>query len=446
MRFFLGSDIIANRNRFGIAVIANNCAYSGATIITTGGNVTLTFMANEGFKLPSSVTSLVGATGIWSGNDSTRTLTLSNPEGEVYVNVTAIAKIYGVSGVDLQSTTLTRTDDAIGMSAVVNSSSGMVSSDFDSLFPWNEATIEIINGNKFLHMPDMWFRIGKSGSDDNISDIAVSKTEHALLDEDHCWYKVDSFYYSCYGGSVIDNKLASVSGVARQHSSTRAEFRTFANNNGSGYFQLDLYHHTVMKFLWLIEFANKDSQSIMTGAMSLNQTKLSTGGTDLLSTPSGFNTETRQMRWHFIEDFVGNYQEFVDGTVGTGITGGMQYVTADTSKYSDSITGLNVLCYDSPEIENVITGAVEDLGWDDNNPFLVLPKNAYDPNSGGYGYNIWFCDYCALNNGCVLYVGSSSPGGHGGVFNFTRGASNTKGDFIGGRLLYKPVENGGLNE
>ena len=338
-------------------------------------------------------------------------------------------EIYGVSGLYQSSPTLTRTDDAVGMSAAVNTSTGAVSSDFDSVFPWNEATVETVGGNKFLKMPDMWFRIGKDASN-RITDVAVSKAQGATGD----WYKVDSFYYGCYGGSVANSKLASVSGVARQHSATRANFRTYAAANGSGYHQLDLYHHTVMVFLWLIEWANKDSQSIMRGRdATYGNAAVNTGGTDSLSTPSGFNTSTGQMRYHYIEDFVGNYLEWVDGSVGNGTAGGAQYVTADPSKFSDDTTGLNTLAYNSPAANG---NCLVSLGWDANNPFLVLPKEVTNDSN----YSTYYCDYAATTNRVCLSVGAywNDSDANRGVTYFHRNSVSFSNTYIGGRLLYKP--------
>ena len=351
----------------------------------------------------------------------------SDASNQVTYNVGIVASpIYGVSGMYDSATTLTRTDDAVGMSAVVNSSTGTVSSDFDSVFPWNEATVETVGGNKFLKMPEMWFRVGKDANN-RITDIAVSKTEGTTGN----WYHVDSFYYGCYGGSNNSSKLASVSGVTRLYSQTRATFRTYATANGSGYQQLDLYHRTVMVFLWLIEWANKNSQSIMRGVD--NGTQRNTGGTDALTTPSGFNTSTQQMRYHYIEDFVGNYFEFVDGSVGTGSSGGAQYVSATPSAYNDTGTGFNTLSWNSPTTSGDCLAA---LGWDDNNPFLCLPKETVN-NSG---YNTYFCDYASTSNNIVLCCGAdwSNSAAYYGVLYFYRNAASNALINIGGRLLYKP--------
>ena len=158
-----------------------------------------------------------------------------------------IAPIYGVSGMYNSSPTLTRTDDAVGMGYVINSSTGAVDSDFDDVFPWNEAEIVQDAAGTFLKMPDMYFRVGVD-NDGCITDIAVSSMPSGTGD----WYEVTSFMYGCYGAGYASSKLNSKTGQSRKVSTTRANFRSYASANGSGYCQLDLYHHTVMMFLWWI--------------------------------------------------------------------------------------------------------------------------------------------------------------------------------------------------
>lgn len=43
--------------------------------------------------------------------------------------------IYGVSGLYQESPALTRTDDSVGLSFAINSGTGAISSDFNSVFP-----------------------------------------------------------------------------------------------------------------------------------------------------------------------------------------------------------------------------------------------------------------------------------------------------------------------
>lgn len=347
--------------------------------------------------------------------------------------VSNVAPIYGVSGLYDSSVALTRTDDAVGKTFAINSSSGAITSDFNDLFPWNETTIETISGNKFVKFPEMWFRVGKDSSN-RITDVAVSKQQGPTGN----WYKVDGFYYSCYGGSLSNSKLASVSGATRLHTQTRATFRNYATANGSGYFQEDLYHRTVLTFLWWIEWATKKSDTIMSGRISGSGTSggssmRPTGGTDSVATPSGYETSYAQMRYHYIEDFVGNLLEFVDGSVGTGSSGGVQYVTANPANFGDTSANHNSLVFNSPTTSGNCNAA---YGWDDANPFLCLPKETVNNSS----YNTYFCDYASTSNNIVLCCGAywSADYAYYGVSYFDRNAVSYSIATIGGRLLYKP--------
>ena len=270
----------------------------------------------------------------------------SNPSSRK-IYIIGAEPIYGVSGLYGSGISLTRTDSAVGMSFAINSSSGAITSDFNDLFPWNETTIETISGNKFVKFPEMWFRVGKDASN-RITDVAVSKQQGPTGN----WYKVDPFYlfHAMADSSAVGTPLFLATRLATQ---TRATFRSYAAANGSGYFQEDLYHRTVLTFLWWIEWATKKSDTIMTGRISGSgtsggTTKRSTGGTDAVTTASGYETAYAQMRYHYIEDFVGNLLEFVDGSVGTGSSGGAQYVTADPTKYGDSSTDHDTLSFNAP--------------------------------------------------------------------------------------------------
>ena len=70
-----------------------------------------------------------------------------------------LAPIYGVSGLYNSNPTLTRTDDSIGLTYLINSSSGAIESDFNNVFPWNKTEIVYTETGKFVSFPEMYFRI-----------------------------------------------------------------------------------------------------------------------------------------------------------------------------------------------------------------------------------------------------------------------------------------------
>lgn len=342
-----------------------------------------------------------------------------------------VAPIYGVSGMYDSNPLLTRTDDAVGMSFVINSSTGAVESDFDDVFPWSEAEIVDDTAGKFVKMPTMFFRVGV-GDDNCITDIAVS----AMPSGEGDWYEVPGFWYSCYLGYIESGKLVSKSGYTPAYSKTRAQFRSAAAANGDGYCQEDLYHATVMMFLWWIEFANKNSQAVMKGRESGTGTqggssRRNTGGTDYVATSSGFETSYGQMKWHGIEDWVGNMWRFRDGICTAGWNE-YYHVTNDPTEFADDPTGMDTLLYKAP-VNN--GGCIAAYGWDENHPFMCMPCKVVNNGS----YNTYFCDQLALNGSenPVLYCGSNCNVNYA---NFGLSCCNTYGvglsnSTLGSRLL-----------
>ena len=340
------------------------------------------------------------------------------------------APIYGVSGLATTIPTLTRTDDSIGMGFEINTENGEIRSDFNNEFPWSECQIVEDEAGKFIKFPEMWFRVGVNSSY-QITDIAVSPT-YGLGDN---WYKVDPFMYACYGASYENNKLWSLSGKTRQASVTKSQFRTYAKNIGEDYHLLDLYHYTVLVFLFWIEFATTDSRSIMTGRYSYSgtnggQSKINTGYTDNLNTPSGYELSYRQMRYHYIEDFVGNIMEFVEGCYLYGY-GSKNYVTSNPEHFSESTTNMSQLCYSNPN-SSYSYPTITSIGWDVNHPFMVLPITHTNNSS----YNTYFCQRDTGIGNQILVVGQcySYSNYNGGVYSLRR-LSNTTSSTVGARLM-----------
>jgi hypothetical protein len=341
--------------------------------------------------------------------------------------------IYGVSWTNDESTTMERTDDAVGLTYAINSSSGEIASDFNDVFPWNVASVETVDGNKMKHMPGMWFRVD-TDTDGDINAVAVSETAGSGDD----WYYVPEFYYGCYGASSNGSGLASVTGVSRLVSTTRSGFRTKAAATGSGYQQLDLYHKMVMMFLWFIEFATKKSDSIMSGRISGSGTGggtslCATGGTDSVATESGFNPITAQMKWHDIEDYIGNTLEWIDGVVfDTNL-----YVTSNVSAFSDSSSSLE-LSNISRRTTATSNPCCRAIGWNASQPFLCWATVTVNDSS----YSTGFCDAWYNTNSSFPCVSSGayyySSSAYYGLCCFSRYNASSYDSYVGGRLLKIP--------
>lgn len=419
---------------------------SGISVNGTNMNFSSSIDSNI---LPSNIkegVSILGVDGTFKGgNLQTKTITIRSnkttvvmPDSgyygleklEIITNISSggSSAIYGVSWENDETTTMTRTDDAAEMTYAI--SNGKVASDFDNVFPYNQMKRQVIDGNTFVYVPAMYFRI-TADENKKITSVAVSETQG----DGDGWYATRPFYYGAYGASSDGTVLKSVSGASRKYSTTRANARTQAMAVGTGYHQRDLYAGTILMFLWWIEFATKNSASVMTGT----RYGKTTGNTDSIYNEeegenfcvSGYNTSTSQMVWHGIEDYIGNGYECEDGITGDGTSGGVQYVSDDYTLYDDYSSGskMSALSYNSPTTSG---NCLEALGWDEEKPFLCQPIATRSDSN----YTTGFCNYGSTSNNIVSCRGCHAPSLAGnGVSNFTRNnVSYTYAD-IGCRLL-----------
>lgn len=316
--------------------------------------------------------------------------------------------ILGVSGLYQSEPALTRTDDAVGKTWTM--SNNVISSDFDSLFPYSLMKRHTIDGDEFVFIPELYLRIGYD-TNGYLTDVAVAPLE-MTAGENQVVVHVDAFYFGAYGASVSDGKMYSKTGVARQYNKTRANFRTYAKARGAKYRQLDLAHMRVLDFLWLIEFATKNSESVMWGLTSYGQ---NCGGTDSLTVPSGQLGSQGRMRWRYIEDFIGNGLEFFDGLTG-------YKATDDESKYKDDTTTGDLTFAQC-------SGYFQALKIDTTKPLLAVPQQT------GASGTTYFCDYAAFVGSAVYCRGRYGASANYGLFCISStDASSTRGN-SGSRLL-----------
>jgi len=180
------------------------------------------------------------------------------------------AKIYGVSWDKSATITLTRTDDAVGMTAAAGVGAGTVSNDFDNAEIYSEITeVEDALGNKFVRIPRFYIR-KTDGAGYKTWQISKSYFSGAYLP--WCFYNFStggSYAYvdvGKYPASLSgDNKLESKADVFPLVNKNIVEFRGYAQANGTGYQQLDIHVYDMLQVLFLVEFATLDSQSIMYG-------------------------------------------------------------------------------------------------------------------------------------------------------------------------------------
>lgn len=227
----------------------------------------------------------------------------------------------------------------------------------------------------------------------------------------------DAFYYGAYGARIVDGQMRSIGEGMRIGNRTRAQFRRDAKARGAKYRQLDLYHMRILDFLWLIEFATKDSEAVMQGYTGYGQV---CGVTDGLTVPSGQLGSQGRMRWRYIEDFIGNGLEFFDGLTGYA-------ATDDASKYNDNSTGDLTF----PSVNEACLSA---LKIDASKPLLAVPGATVNNSN----YNTFFCDYARLDGRAVYSRGHRDSGSKYGLFYIYACTESYYYNNIGSRLLLIP--------
>lgn len=136
----------------------------------------------------------------------------------------------------------------------------------------------------------------------------------------------DKIYIGTYKGYCTGNKAYSSSGKAVTVSQTIDAFRTWCRARGTGYQQRTYGSVKLMQCLYIISHGTLNSQAAVgTGyVLSTHTAGVKTGGTDAYgfdsevikaSNPSYMTDQNHQVKCLGLEDFWGNYWEFVDGLV-----------------------------------------------------------------------------------------------------------------------------------
>lgn len=136
----------------------------------------------------------------------------------------------------------------------------------------------------------------------------------------------DKIYIGAYKGHCTGNKAYSSSGKAVTVSQTIDAFRTWCRARGKGYQQRTYGSLKLMQCLYIISHGTLNSQAAVGAGyvLSSHSTGVNTGGTNAYgfdseliraSNPSYMTDQNHQVKCLGLEDFWGNYWEFIDGLV-----------------------------------------------------------------------------------------------------------------------------------
>ena len=250
------------------------------------------------------------------------------------------------------------------------------------------------------------------------------------------------------GGTTLDHKyvgayeaykegtavLSSESGLTPAVTATRAAFRGYAAARGTGWHQLDFYTASMTQLLYLIEYADLDSQAMIGEGNTKyaawpgsppSVTGLSNGdgnGTGNKSTAGGAAGD--YMVYRGIENIYGHIHKWVDGI---NVNDNVPYVCQNPDDFADdTVTGYTDL--------GVTLAAADGYG-----NTLAAISAGFLPVTVGAGSNTKLCDYYyqAADWRVARLGGWAGNGLRAGAFGW--GLTDDSSDsysYVGGRLCF----------
>lgn len=347
----------------------------------------------------------------------------------------SFAQIYGVQWDGTAATTWSRTDAAetfVNPTPAVNNGNG--SSPFDTIMPWAGMVVEDdATAGKLVKIPKYWFKWTRSG---NGMKLQISNgpeagfhVSPAHADRGDGKGERDYVYVGRYH---CNTSYKSQAGSQPAASMTRAQARSNIHNLGSTYWQYDFAMYWTIMMLYLVEYANWNSQATIGYGCSPSSQKFNMGATDAMIYHTGTSAASRttygSVQYRHIEGLWDNVYDWCDGIRFSGST---VYCIANPASFRDTSGGTNV--------GTRATSGGWISGW--TNPTADGFEYALYPNAVSGSETTYVCDYCGYSaSGVVLDVGGSygQDQYYGAFYLGGSNAASLAGTSIGCRLQKLP--------
>lgn len=255
--------------------------------------------------------------------------------------------VYGVIWDGSSTTKWTRTDQSANFADPNPYVDGASSygSPFDNLQPWAGMVRSTRDGGKMVAIPKFWYKLEKSGNglkiqiaDNQADGFSVSP---AHMDRGDGKGERDIVYIGRYH---CGSDYKSNSGQSPKSDLSRESFRRYIHNLGANIWQCDFVMRFTVWLLYLVEFADWDSQSTIGRGCGNNSSKQSMGYTDSMPYHTGTTKNSRTTyglgtQYRNIEGLWDNKLDYIDGCYNN--TDGFQIIL-NPSNFSDTNGGTNV--------------------------------------------------------------------------------------------------------
>ena len=404
-----------------------------SSVTCANGDTTLTQTAASGTAVFT-----VGNAGTWT---VTATLDGESASGEVVISADGESKsitlqyvhIYGVLWDGTSTTALSRTDDAAGFSDPVPAvSGGSGNSPFDTLLPWSGMVRSTDpQAGELVAIPKYWYKWTKSGSTIKLQ-IADGPAEGFLVSPAHCdrgdgHGERDVVYVGRYHCHTSNWK--SQTGGKPKADITRSSARSSIHNLGSTIWQWDWAMDWTIKMLYLVEYADWNSQTKIGYGCGNNSSTENMGQTDGMTYHTGTKQSSRTtygvgVQYRHIEGLWDNVYDWVDGCYynGNGLN-----IILNPNNFSDSSGGTSIGTPSNgyPSALDIKTGLSNQ--W-------PLPTAASGSDST-YVPDSWIFD---ASSPCLLVGGYYSQSLNRGLFCVDYNAASSAVAGIGCRLMKLP--------
>lgn len=409
---------------------------SGSTVTCTKGSKTQSKTASAtgtvDFTVTESGTYTITATKSGETAEDTATITA---DGQTVNVKLAYRHIYGVVWDGTSTTVWSRTDEAASFVNPTPYRAGATSygSPFDNLYPWS-GMVRVTDAvaGELVAIPKFWYKWTKSGNSLKLQ-IADKETDGFHVSPAHADRgdgkgERDIVYIGRYHCNT--NNYKSQSGVKPKANITRSTARTSIHNLGSNIWQSDIRMRMTIWMLYLVEFADWNSQKTIGKGCGNNSATENMGYTDSMPYHTGTTLASRDSyglgtQYRYIEGLWDNVYDWGDGCYYN--SNGLNIINTPSS-FSDNSGGIAVGVPSSGWPSAFTVATVAGLEW-------VIYPTASGGSETTYSADGW---YFSASNPCLCFGGSYDQGGDRGLFYVDYTSASNSDASIGCRLQKLP--------
>ena len=409
---------------------------SGSTVTCTKGSKTQSKTASAtgtvDFTVTESGTYTITATKSGETAEDTATITA---DGQTVNVKLAYRHIYGVVWDGTSTTVWSRTDEAASFVNPTPYRAGATSygSPFDNLYPWS-GMVRVTDAvaGELVAIPKFWYKWTKSGNSLKLQ-IADKETDGFHVSPAHADRgdgkgERDIVYIGRYHCNT--NNYKSQSGVKPKANITRSTARTSIHNLGSNIWQSDIRMRMTIWMLYLVEFADWNSQKTIGKGCGNNSATENMGYTDSMPYHTGTTLASRNSyglgtQYRYIEGLWDNVYDWGDGCYYN--SNGLNIINTPSS-FSDNSGGIAVGVPSSGWPSAFTVATVAGLEW-------VIYPTASGGSETTYSADYWSFD---ASNPCLCFGGDYSQDGNRGLFYVDCTSASNLNAYIGCRLQKLP--------